>query len=52
MLIWVLQPFLNGLKITIETEKYIAYTSHASEEFSKKWRRIKLDSFITNNFTI
>ena len=41
MLIWFLQPFLNGLK-TIETEKYIAYTSHASE-FSKKWRRIKLD---------
>ena len=28
--------FLERLKNTIETEKYIAYTSHASEEFSKK----------------
>ena len=39
----VFAAFLERLEDTIETEKYIAYISHASEEFSKKWRRIKLD---------
>ena len=32
----VFAAFLERLKNTIETGKYIAYTSHASEEFSKK----------------
>ena len=31
----VFATFLERLKNTIETRKYIAYTSHASEEFSK-----------------
>ena len=33
----VFAAFLEQLKNTIETEKYITYTSHTSEEFSKKW---------------
>ena len=32
----VLAAFLERLKNTVETEKYIANTSHASEGFSKK----------------
>ena len=44
--------FLERLKNTIETEKYIAYTSHASEEFSKKWRRMKLDLFNSSLITL
>ena len=42
MLIWFLQPYLNGLK-PIETEKYIAYLPLTLLKSFLKWRRIKLD---------